>query len=89
MTHCAVKYPTRSDLTFFERQFRCQNAGKQKSTNLNTDVFVDLIFPYARTIAAGQPHQFHVKLQIFGPGLRRTPDNKTRKVVAAGGNQKN
>lgn len=89
MTHFAVKRLTRSDLTFFEWQFRRQNAGNQKSINLNADVFIDDIFPYARTVAAGQPHQFPVRLQIFGPGLRRTPDNKTRKVIAAGGNQKN
>jgi hypothetical protein len=89
MSYFAVKRLTRSDLTFFEYQFRRQNAGNQKSINLNADVFIDDIFPYARTIAAGQPHQFPVRLQIFGPGLRRTPDNKTRKVIAAGGNQKN
>jgi hypothetical protein len=89
MTHFAVKRLTRSDLTFFEYQFRRQNAGNQKSINLNADVFIDGIFPYARTIAAGQPHQFPVRLQIFGPGLRSTADNKTRKVIAAGGNQKN
>lgn len=89
MTHFAVKKLTRSDLTFFEHQFRRQNAGNQKSINLNADVFVDLIFPYARTIAGGQPHQFPVKLQIYGPGLRRNPDHKTRKVIAAGGRQKN
>jgi hypothetical protein len=85
----AVKRLTRSDLTFFEYQYRRQNAGNQKSINLNADVFIDLIFPYARKVAAGQPHQFPVRLQIFGPGLRRTPDSKTRKVIAAGGNQKN
>ena len=89
MTQFAVKKLTRSDLTFFEHQFRRQNAGNQKSINLNADVFVDLIFPYARTVAAGQPHQFPVKLQIFGPGMRATPDVKTRKVIAAGGRQKN
>jgi hypothetical protein len=89
VTHFAVKRLTRSDLTFFEYQFRRQNAGNQKSINLNADVFIDDIFPYARTIAAGQPHQFPVPLQIFGPGLRRAPDNKTRKVIAAGGKQKN
>lgn len=85
----AVKRLTGSDLTFFEVQFRRLNVGNQKSINLNADVFVDLIFPYARTVAAGQPHHFPVKLQIYGPGLRRTPDNKTRKVIAAGGRQKN
>ena len=85
----ALKKLTRSDLTFFEYQFRRQNAGNQKSINLNADVFVELLFPYARTIAAGQPLQFPVRLQIYGPGLRRTPDNKTRKVIAAGGRQKN
>lgn len=89
MTHFAVKRLTRSDLTFFEHQFRRQNAGNQKSINLNADVFIDDIFPYARTVAAGHPHQFPVRLQIFGPGLRCRPDNKTRKVIAAGGKQKN
>ena len=87
--HFAVKKLTRSDLTFFEHQFRRQQAGNQKSINLNADVFVEMIFPYARTVAAGQPHQFPVKLQIYGPSLRRTPDHKTRKVIAAGGRQKN
>lgn len=89
MTQFAIKRLSSSDLTFFEFQFRRLNVGNQKSINLNADVFVDLIFPYARTVAAGQPHQFPVKLQIYGPGLRRTPDNKTRKVIAAGGRQKN
>jgi Domain of unknown function (DUF3883) len=87
--HFAVKKLTRSDLTFFEHQFHRQQAGNQKSINLNADVFVEMIFPYARTVAAGQPHQFPVKLQIYGPGLRRMPDHKTRKVIAAGGRQKN
>ncbi len=82
MTHFAVKKLTRSDLTFFEHQFRRQNAGNQKSINLNADVFVELIFPYAPAIAAGdRSRQFLVRLQIFGPGLRRTPDIKVRKVI--------
>lgn len=41
----AVKKLSRSDLTFFEPQFRVQNAGNQKSINLNRDVFVDQLFP--------------------------------------------
>jgi hypothetical protein len=82
MTHFAVKKLTRSDLTFFEVQFRRQNAGNQKSINLNADVFIDDIFPYAPAIAAGdQSRQFLVRLEIFGPGLRRTPDIKARKVI--------
>lgn len=90
MTHFAVKRFALSDLTFFEHHFKLKNVKtNQKSINLNADVFVELIFPYARTVAAGQPHQFPVKLQIYGPGLRRVPDQKTRKVIAAGGRQKN
>ena len=87
--HFALKKLTRSDLTFFEYQFRRQNAGNQKSINLNANVFVDLIFPLARDVAAGQPKQFAVPVSIYGPGLRAVPHRIARKVIAAGGSQKN
>ncbi len=85
----AAKRLTRSDLTLFEDQFRRQNAGNQKSINLNRRVFVDLIFPGAPTRAAGTPRRFPVSLRIFGPGGNRRPHQVMRKVIAAGGSQKN
>ena len=85
----AAKRLTRSDLTLFEHQFRRQNAGNQKAINLNRRVFVDLIFPGAPALAAGAPRQFPVSLRIFGPGGNRNLHQVMRKVIAAGGSQKN
>src|SRR5476651_2125325 len=85
----AVKRLTRSDLTFFEYQFRRQNAGNQKSINLNADVFVEIIFPQARTFSGGHARQFPLPLTIYGPGLRPEPFRITRKIIAAGDRQKN
>ncbi len=85
----AVKKLTRSDLTFFEYQFRRQNAGNQKSINLNRNVFVDLIFPAAEQVAGGVAHQFPVPVTLYGPGMRSQPHTITRKVIAAGSRQKN
>jgi hypothetical protein len=87
--HFAVKKLTRSDLTFFEHQFRRQNAGNQKGINLSAKVFVDQIFPYVRTVATGEPRYFPIKLQIYGPGLRKVPDLKTRSITAKSRWQKN
>ena len=85
----AVKRLTRSDLTFWEYQFRRQGAGNQKSINLNADVFIDVIFPQARTEAGGYARQFPVPLTIYGPGRRPEPYRITRKIIAAGDRQKN
>ena len=85
----AVKKLTRSDLTFFEYQFRRQNAGNQKSINLNRNVFVDLIFPTAGQVAGGVARQFPVPVTLYGPGMHSQPHSITRKVIAAGGSQKN
>ncbi len=90
----AVKRLRRSDLTFFEYQFRRQNAGNQKSINLNRDVFIDVLFPSAPGIAtkngtAGEPAPFHLRLTIYGPGLRRTPQLVTRSVLPKTRPQKN
>jgi hypothetical protein len=83
VTHFAVKKLTASDLTFFEHHYkRINNKSKQKALNLNADVFIDDIFPYAPAIAAGdQSRQFLVRIEIFGPGLRRVPDIKARKII--------
>lgn len=85
----AVKKLTRSDLTFFEYPFRRQNAGNQKSINLNRNVFVDLIFPTAGQVAGGVARQFPVPVTLYGPGMHSQPHSITRKVIAAGGSQKN
>lgn len=85
----AVKKLTRSDLTFFEYQFRRQNAGNQKSINLNRNIFVDLIFPAAAQVTGGVARQFPVPVILYGPGMRSQPHTITRKVIAAGGSQKN
>lgn len=61
----AVKLLRRSDLTFFEAQFRQVNAGNQKSLNLNKSVLVDLFYP-----ALGElQHKavIPVRLSIWGP----------------------
>ena len=80
---------TRSDLTFFEYQFRRQNAGNQKAINLNRNVFVDLLFPLASSMVGGVARQFPVPVSIYGPGLRTARHMITRKVISAGGSQKN
>lgn len=85
----AIKKLTRSDLTFFEYQFRRQSAGNQKSINLNRNVFVDLIFPAAAEVTGGVAKQFPVPVSIYGPGMRPQPHVITRKVISAGGSQKN
>lgn len=61
----AVKLLKRSDLTFFEPQFRQVNAGNQKSLNLNRAVLVDSFYP-----ALGElQHKavIPVRLSIWGP----------------------
>jgi hypothetical protein len=85
----ALKRLTRSDLTFWEYQYRRQDAGNQKSVNLNANVFIDVIFPQARTAAGGHARQFPVPLTLYGPGLRPEPLRVTRKIIAAGDRQKN
>ncbi|WP_082477599.1 DUF3883 domain-containing protein [Methylobacterium sp. Leaf93] len=89
-----IKRLRRSDLTFFEYQFRIQNAGNQKSLNLSRRVFIDLIFPSAPEIAAnngdgGIPAPFHLPLTIYGPGERRTPHILPRSILPKTQSQKN
>lgn len=85
----AVKRLTRSDLTLFDVQFRRQNAGNQKSINLNRDVFVDILFPSAVNVTGGSAKKFPCELTILGPGGVNNPLTLMRKVIAAGGRQKN
>lgn len=85
----AVKRLTRSDLTLFEVQLRRQNAGKQKAINLNREVFVDVLFPGAPLRAGDAAMQFPCSLRILGPDGITDARNLMRKVIAAGGSQKN
>jgi hypothetical protein len=85
----AIKRLTRSDLTLFEVQFRRQNAGNQKALNLNRDVLIDVLFPGAAALAGGRPVRFPCELRIFGPAGVARPRVVMRKVIAAGGTQKN
>lgn len=66
-TKIALKRLTKSDLTIFEWQFRNRNAGNQKSINLNTDVFIDSMYPDADAyvLTEGLP----VPVTIYGPGF--------------------
>lgn len=84
----AVKRLSRSDLTFFEPQFRVQNAGNQKSINLNRDVFVDQLFPAFPEVLASAGGQLPVRLLIDGPGVGYDRIDVRRKL-AKGSSYKN
>lgn len=84
----AVKRLSRSDLTFFEPQFRLQNAGNQKSINLNRNVFVDQLFPAFPEVLAGAGGQLPVRLLVDGPGVGHDRIDVRRKLVK-GGSYKN
>ncbi|ASP97025.1 hypothetical protein CDO24_06015 [Sinorhizobium meliloti] len=85
----ALKRLRRSDLTFFDAQLKRQSAGNQKAINLNRNVFIDLLFPLAPARSSGAPVRFPCELRIFGPGELDSPTTVMRKVIAAGGTQKN
>jgi hypothetical protein len=85
----SVKRLTPSDLTFFDVQFRRVNSGNQKAINLNRNVFVDVLYPTAAVLAGGQPLHFPCELRIFGPDAQQKPNVVMRKIIAAGGSQKN
>ncbi|XGA79091.1 DUF3883 domain-containing protein [Halomonas sp. CH40] len=64
----ALKKLTLSDLTIFEYHFR-QGRGKQKSINLNRDVFEKIYYPNLTAIAEEKEwDSFILNLTIFGPG---------------------
>ena len=78
----AIKRLTRSDLTFFEAQYRRQNAGNQKSINLNRDVFIDELYPDLPDIMAeGDDGGVQVRLRLTGPGSGRPDIRVTRKII--------
>lgn len=61
----AVKLLKRSDLTFFEPQYRMVNAGNQKSLNLNKSVLIDQFYPALAELA--HKALLPVTLEIWGP----------------------
>lgn len=66
----ALKRLTKSDLTIFEFHFRKpENRSKQKSLNLNSDVFVDKLYPRAagRVAQKGAP----MPSVLYGPGVSK------------------
>ena len=79
----ALKRLTASDLTFFEWHFRHQNAGNQKSINLNADVFVEQLYPAVPVIAPTMEGGVPVALTLFGPG-KKGPYHLARKIVKTG-----
>jgi hypothetical protein len=64
----ALKRLTASDLTLFEWQFRNRPAGNQKSINLNSDVFIDELFPSLPAVATSSNGRIPLDLSIYGPG---------------------
>lgn len=84
----AAKRLRRSDLTLFDVQYRRQNAGNQKAINLNRDVFIDLLFPFAPTATPGTT-RFPCEVRVYGPRAIAEPRTVMRKVLAAAGTQKN
>ena len=80
----AVKVLTKSDLTFFEPQFRLHNASRQKSINLNRDVFVDELYPDLPEILAAGHGELEVRLRIEGPGISHDQIRVVRKITKRG-----
>ena len=76
----AVKRLTRSDLTFFEWQFKNINAGNQKSINLNANIFTGILYRDLPEIAASMGNRLSLDLSIYGPGLYGR-HNLQRKII--------
>jgi len=66
----ALKKLTRSDLTIFQAQFRKYGSGKQKSINLNANVFIREFYPNLAEVAEEkEDSSFVVNLSVLGPGV--------------------
>lgn len=77
----AVKRLTKTDLTFFEPQYRRQNRKSgQKSINLNRKPFVDVLYPDFPEIIADRGGELEVPLRIAGPGAGYGELRVTRKI---------
>lgn len=77
----AVKRLTKSDLSFFEPQFRRLNKRSgQKSINLNRDPFVDVLYPDLPDIITDRGGELEVPLWIAGPGTAFSDIRIARKI---------
>lgn len=77
----AIKRLTKTDLTFFEPQYRRQNRKSgQKSINLNRKPFVDLLYPDFPEIIADRGGELEVPLRIAGPGVAYGELRVARKI---------
>lgn len=77
----AVKRLTKTDLSFFEPQYRRQNRRSgQKSINLNRDPFVDVLYPDFPEIIADRSGELEVPLRISGPGADFSEIRIARKI---------
>ena len=80
----AIKKLTASDLTFFEWHFKNRKVGgNQKAINLNSDIFINKMYPILPEIALTMNGKFPIDLRIFGPGFHGL-HNLQRKVVKFG-----
>src|SRR5438552_8409291 len=76
----AIKRLTKSDLTFFIWHFENMSAGNQKAINLNSDIFVDTLYPGIQEAALKQDNRFPLNLYISGPSSAEAI-NLQRKIV--------
>ncbi|MHC1789004.1 protein NO VEIN domain-containing protein [Solidesulfovibrio sp.] len=83
----ALKRLTRSDLTIFQHHLAIQHAGKQKSINLNADVFVNQLFPALPDTDEGKTGYLGLDLQLLGPGLHGAL--RLQRKIIKGGSYKN
>ncbi|EFL53121.1 hypothetical protein DesfrDRAFT_0169 [Solidesulfovibrio fructosivorans JJ]] len=83
----ALKRLTRSDLTIFQHHLAFQHAGKQKSINLNADVFVKQLFPALPETEEGKAGYLGLDLLLLGPGLHGAL--RLQRKIIKGGSYKN
>lgn len=82
----AVKRLTKTDLSFFEPQYRRLNKRSgQKSINLNRNPFVDVLYPDLPDVMAGRENGLEVALRIAGPGVAHREVRITRKIAKGQG----
>jgi hypothetical protein len=81
----AIKKLSRSDLTFFEWHSKKYPDVRQKSINLNADVFIDELYPdLPKTV--GLDRKVRIDLFIYGP--QNAPElNLQRKIVRSEGSK--
>ena len=83
MRRIAIKRLTASDLTLFEWHLRNSSVGKQKSINLNADVFIDVLYKELPDLAEEMGGAIPLDLSIFGPGFHGL-HNLQRKIIKRG-----